>query len=96
MQFLIGLGVFIAAAAFYYYAYYSPVQQDYWEKLLTLPEYLERHPECKTSDDENASCYACHSEKVLFQPLTCLSDPRYKHICLSCGRILFRSKSIMS
>ncbi len=36
------------------------------------------------------------SDKVIFQPLTAHADPRYKHICLSCKKTLFRSKSIMS
>ena len=96
MQFLIGLGVVVAVGIFYYYVLYSPVQQDYWEKLPTLGQYLEKHPECKTDDDENAKCYACGSENVLFQPISSHIDPRYKHICLSCKRTLFRSKSIMS
>lgn len=96
MQFLIGLGIIVAVGIFYYYVLYSPAQQDDWDKLPTLPEYLDKHPECKTSDDENAKCYSCGSDKVIFQPLTTQLDPRYKHICLSCNRILFKSKSIMS
>jgi hypothetical protein len=96
MQFLIGLGCFVAIAAFYYYVLYSPKQHEDWDKLPTLPEYLDKHPECKTSDDENAKCYSCGSDKVIFQPLTSHEDPRYKHICLSCSKILFRSKSIIS
>jgi hypothetical protein len=96
MQFLIGLGCFVAAAAFYYYVGYSPQQQDDWDKLPTLSEYLDKNTECKTSDDENAKCYSCGSDKVIFQPLTTHLDPRHKHVCLSCSRILFKSKSIMS
>jgi hypothetical protein len=96
MQFLIGLGGFGAFAVFYYYVLYSPKQHDDWHKLPTLPEYLDNHPECKTANDENATCYSCGSDMVIFQPLTSHNDPRFKHICLSCNRILFRSKSIMS
>ncbi|MGL6618713.1 hypothetical protein ACSZN6_15030 [Aeromonas hydrophila] len=44
------------------------VTQPDWDKLPTLPEYLARHPECATDDSENASCCACGSHKVLFQP----------------------------
>ena len=95
MQFLIGLGLLVAAGAFYYYVLYSPAQQGDWEKLPSLSEYLTSHPECKTSDEENAKCFSCGSGKVIFQPLTTHEDPRYKHICLSCSRTLFRSKSII-
>ena len=96
MQFLIGLFCLVAVATFYYFIFYSPVQQDDWEKLPTLAEYLHQHPKCKTNDDENAKCYSCNSYKVVFQSLTSHEDPRYKHICLSCSKTLFRSKSIMS
>ncbi|MCE0557697.1 hypothetical protein [Motilimonas sp. E26] len=85
----------IIAMAIYYFAFYNKPNDDYWRKLPTLPEYLALHPECITDDDENARCCHCHSDKVIFQPLTCHSDPRYKHFCLSCKRELFRSKSIL-
>lgn len=93
--YLIGLIVFIGLALQYYYVYYSPQQHSDWHKLPFLAEYLVLHPECKTDDDENARCYHCESDKVLFQPLTCHSDPRYKHICLNCKTTLFKSKSII-
>ncbi len=86
----------IFVGCFYYFVLYSKPQDDDWQKLPTLKEYLDKHPECKTDDTENARCYSCGSDKVIFQPLTCHTDPRYKHICLSCSKTLFRSKAIMS
>ncbi|USH01281.1 hypothetical protein K6Q96_10120 [Grimontia kaedaensis] len=88
--------VLIGAAAFYYFVLYSKPQDENWRKLPTLAEYLDTHPECKTDDPENAKCFSCHSDKVIFQPLTVHDDPRYKHICLSCKKTLFRSTAIMS
>jgi hypothetical protein len=90
--FWFGLAFMAISALMYYFVYYSPVQQEDWEKIPTLEEYLLTHPECKTSDDENAKCYACGSEKVTFQPSTSLQDPKYKHSCFSCGRNLFKIK----
>jgi hypothetical protein len=71
------------------------VTQPDWDKLPTLPEYLSLHPECTTEDDENASCCACGSHKVLFSPLTGVGDYRLRHTCLSCGKVLFRSRAIL-
>lgn len=93
--YFIGLLIAIGFAAQYYFAFFSPHQDADWRKLPLLSEYLLKHPECKTDDDENASCYNCKSDKVIFQPLTSHEDPRYKHICMNCKRILFRSKSII-
>jgi hypothetical protein len=95
MPFFIGIGFFVAVGAFYYFVLYSPVQQGDWEKLPTLSDYLVKHPECETSDNETAKCYVCESEKVIFQPLTIPADPRYKHVCLSCSQVLFKSKSLI-
>ncbi|WP_154116395.1 MULTISPECIES: hypothetical protein [Vibrio] len=85
-----------AAATFYYFVSYSKPQDDDWHKLPTLEDYLIKHPECKTADSESAKCFSCGSDKVIFQPLTAHADYRYKHICLSCKKTLFRSKAIMS
>lgn len=95
MSFIIGLLCFLFAGVFYYYVLYSPQNDSDWRGLPTLKEYLEEHPECKTDDKENAKCYSCGSDKVIFQPLTIHTDPRYKHICFSCKRVLFKSKSLM-
>ncbi len=88
--------IICGAGAFYYFVNYSKPQDDDWHKLPMLSEYLEKHPECKTNDPENAKCFHCGSDKVIFQPLTAHSDPRYKHVCLSCKKVLFRSKAIVS
>ncbi|PSU34918.1 hypothetical protein [Photobacterium lutimaris] len=96
MDFLLSTLVLIGAGAFYYFVLYSKPQDDDWHKLPSLSEYLAKHPECKTEDPESAKCYSCGSDKVIFQPLTSHEDPRYKHICLSCKKILFKSKAIMS
>lgn len=69
--------------------------QPDWEALPTLPEYLALHPECVTDDDENARCHGCGSDKVLFNPLTGRGDYRLRHTCLSCGKVLFRSRAIL-
>ena len=69
--------------------------QPDWEALPTLPEYLARHPDCVTGDAENASCHACGSDKVVFHPLTGVGDYRLRHTCLACGKILFRSRTIL-
>ncbi|PSW23404.1 hypothetical protein C9I94_14850 [Photobacterium swingsii] len=90
--FLIGCGF----SVFYYFVIYSKPQDSDWHRLPTLSEYLGKHPECKTNDSENAKCFSCGSDKVIFQPLTIHSDPRYKHVCLSCKKVLFRSKAIVS
>ncbi|MGY4027432.1 hypothetical protein ACW5WQ_16000 [Aeromonas rivuli] len=71
------------------------VTQPNWNKLPTLPEHLSLHPECVTADDENASCYACDSHKVLFSPLTGAGDYHLLHTCLACGKVLFRSRAIL-
>ncbi|WP_022940551.1 hypothetical protein [Psychromonas hadalis] len=95
MAWYIYLIIAIGVTLQYYFVFYSPRQDEDWRKLPLLAEYLIQHPECKTDDDENARCYHCESNKVLFQPLTTHADPRYKHICLNCKTILFRSKSII-
>lgn len=95
MPWYIYLIIATGAALQYYFAFYSPRQDADWRKLPFLAEYLALHPECKIDDDKNARCYHCESNKVLFQPLTSHVDPRYKHICLNCKTILFRSKSII-
>lgn len=87
-----GLALMAVSALMYYFVYYSPIQQENWEKIPTLEKYLLTHPECKTSNDANAKCYACGSEKVTFQTLTSHQDPQYKHFCFSCGRKLFKRK----
>lgn len=85
-----------AGAVFYYFVLYSKPQDDEWQKLPSLTEYLTEHPECKVDDPETAKCCKCGSNKVIFQPLTTHSDPRYKHVCLSCKKVLFKSKAVMS
>ena len=42
--------------------------QPDWESLPTLPEYLALHPECATTDAENARCHGCGFRQVLFNP----------------------------
>ena len=69
--------------------------QPDWESLPTLPEYLALHPECATTDAENARCHGCGSDKVLFTPLTGRGDYRLRHTCLACGKVLFRSRAIL-
>ncbi|RZP53812.1 hypothetical protein D8T45_24150 [Vibrio vulnificus] len=96
MDFSIAILILIGVGAYYYFVVYSKPQDDDWHKLPSLLEYLSKHPECKTDDPESAKCYNCGSDKVIFQPLTTHADPRYKHICLSCKKTLFKSKSIMS
>ncbi|CAH0533229.1 hypothetical protein VST7929_01093 [Vibrio stylophorae] len=87
--------VIVGSAIFHYFVFYSKPQNDYWDKLPTLEDYLAQHPECKTEDPESAKCFSCGSNKVIFQPLSAHADPRYKHICLSCKKTLFKSKSII-
>lgn len=96
MGFLLSTLALIGSGVFYYFILYSKPQDDDWHKLPSLSEYLDKHPECKTEDPESAKCYSCGSDKVIFQPLTTHEDPRYKHICLSCKKTLFKSKAIMS
>lgn len=71
------------------------VTQPDWDRLPTLPEYLERHPECAIEDAENARCHGCGSDKVMFLPLTGAGDYRLRHTCLACGKVLFRSRAIL-
>ena len=80
---------------FYYFVFYNKPLDDEWQLLPDLHEYLSKYPNCKTEDTENASCCHCGSKTVVFQPLTSMIDPRYKHRCLSCKRLLFKSKSII-
>ena len=96
MDFFILLLILIGAGAYYYFVFYSKPQDNDWHKLPSLSEYLSKHPECQTDDHESAKCYSCGSDKVIFQPLTTHEDPRYKHICLSCKKTLFKSTAIMS
>lgn len=96
MDFFVILLLLAGAGVYYYFVSYSKPQDDEWHKLPSLSEYLLQHPECKTEDPESAKCYSCGSEKVVFQPLTTHSNPRYKHVCLSCKKTLFKSKAIMS
>lgn len=65
---------------------------DLTDVRLTLPECLARHPECATDDSENASCCACGSDKVLGHPQTGWFDHRFRHTCLACGKVLFRTE----
>lgn len=91
--FLIGLIITIGLVAQYYYIYLSPRQYNSWRQLPFLAEYLLKHPECKTDDNESARCFNCQSDKVLFQAILSQQDTRYKHVCLNCKHVLFRIKS---
>jgi len=84
------------AALAAYLVFYFKLKGRHLRKLPSLAEYLERHPECRTDDNEKALCYSCKSDKVVFQPLTRVNDPRYKHRCMSCKKILFGSENIFS
>ncbi len=95
MSLLWSLIIIPLVAIFYYFVIYSKPKNDDWESLPTLEQYLKKYPHCKTADDENTMCSSCSSDKVIFQPLTAMSDPRYRHVCLSCNKVLFRSNSIM-
>jgi hypothetical protein len=92
---LLAIAAPVITIAIYYFAFYNKPTDDHWRKLPTLPEYLAKHPDCVTEDDENARCCHCQSDKVIFQPISCHLDPRYKHFCLSCKRELFRSDAIL-
>ncbi|MDD1782600.1 hypothetical protein LRP49_15615 [Enterovibrio sp. ZSDZ35] len=84
-------------ALFYFFVLYSKPQDEDWKKLPTLEEYLAANPECRVEDPQLAKCRHCGSEKIVFQTLTGVaSDPRFKYICVSCKKVLYRDKSLMS
>ncbi|WP_265183045.1 hypothetical protein [Aeromonas hydrophila] len=39
-----------------------------------------------------ARCCACGSDKVLGHPQTGWFDHRFRHTCLACGKVLFRTE----
>ncbi|MGY3885448.1 hypothetical protein [Aeromonas aquatica] len=61
----------------------------FWDKRHANPDWL-RLP---TSEDElNARCCTCGSDKVVGHPQTGWPDHRYRHTCLACGKVLFRTE----
>ncbi|MFA7835964.1 hypothetical protein ACEOB3_21075 [Aeromonas dhakensis] len=63
-----------------------------WLRLPTRAEYLSAHPECASGDTLSARCCACGSDKVLGHPQTGWFDHRFRHTCLACGKVLFRTE----
>ena len=63
-----------------------------WQRLPTRAEYLSTHPECTTNDALGARCCACGSDKVLGHPQTGWYDNRFRHTCLACGKVLYRTE----
>ncbi|WP_447838489.1 hypothetical protein [Aeromonas salmonicida] len=63
-----------------------------WQRLPTRAEYLSTHPECTTDDALGARCCACGSDKVLGHPQTGWYDNRFRHTCLACGKVLYRTE----
>ncbi|HDX8378272.1 hypothetical protein [Aeromonas salmonicida] len=63
-----------------------------WQRLPTRAEYLSTHPECSTDDALGARCCACGSDKVLGHPQTGWYDNRFRHTCLACGKVLYRTE----
>lgn len=66
--------------------------QPDWQRLPTRAKYLSTHPECTTDDELGARCYACGSDKVLGHPQTGWFDHRFRHTCLACGKVLYRTE----
>ncbi|MGY3911137.1 hypothetical protein ACW5XW_07725 [Aeromonas piscicola] len=64
----------------------------FWDRRHARAEYLSVHPECATGDTLNALCCACGSDKVLSHPQTGWFDHRFRHTCLACGKVLFRTE----
>ncbi|KXF81573.1 hypothetical protein [Enterovibrio coralii] len=87
----------VGGALFYFFVMYSRPQDKEWEKLPTLEKYLAANLDCRVDDPELAKCRHCGSEKIVFQTLSGVpSDPRFKHTCVSCKKVLYRGKSLMS
>ncbi|KTA75090.1 hypothetical protein [Aeromonas salmonicida] len=63
-----------------------------WQRLPTRAEYLSTHPECTTDDVLGARCCACGSDKVLGYPQTGWYDNRFRHTCLACSKVLYRTE----
>lgn len=63
-----------------------------WQRLPTRAECLSTHPECTTDDALGARCCACGSDKVLGHPQTGWYDNRFRHTCLACGKVLYRTE----
>ena len=66
--------------------------QPNWQRLPTRAEYLSSHPECATGDELGARCCACGSDKVLGHPQTGWFDHRFRHTCIACGKVLYRTE----
>ncbi|HEA3089036.1 hypothetical protein [Aeromonas salmonicida] len=58
-----------------------------WQRLPTRAEYLST-----TDDALGARCCACGSDKVLGHPQTGWYDNRFRHTCLACGKVLYRTE----
>ncbi|WP_336288973.1 hypothetical protein [Aeromonas dhakensis] len=50
------------------------------------------HPECASGDTLSARCCGCGSDKVLGHPQIGWFDHRFRHTCLACGKVLFRTE----
>ncbi|WP_288841289.1 hypothetical protein [uncultured Deefgea sp.] len=63
---LTGLGivtVVLLAALFWYYVIYNPAAQTDWERLPTLTQYRQQHPQCVRG--EQTLCCHCGSAEHL-------------------------------
>ena len=93
MDLLLLFGLFTMGATLYAMRFWDRrhAHPD-WQRLPTRAEYLSTHPECTTDDVLGARCCACGSDKVLGHPQTGWYDNRFRHTCLACGKVLYRTE----
>ncbi|QZA80786.1 hypothetical protein [Deefgea piscis] len=88
---LTGLGivtVVLLATLFWYYVIYNPAAQTDWERLPTLAQYRQQHPQCVRG--EQTLCCHCGSTEHLDLGLLQYTDWRRQMMCRQCKNRLWR------
>lgn len=93
MDLMLLFGLFVMGCTLYAIRFWDKRHANPdWLRLPSRAEYLEAHPDCTTEDELGARCCACGSDKVIGHPQTGWPDHRYRHTCLACGKVLFRTQ----
>lgn len=65
------------------------VRHKRWRGVLTLSQFVELHPECKT--DRGIRCAACSSGSIKNWGWEGANDARRTFTCNHCGNLLYRN-----
>jgi len=94
IQYIIFGGGLFAIISLYYFTFHQTAQANDWQDLPYLQEYLNKHPECQTNNDNQIKCFYCQAIQIKPKASPNTQHHQYKHICIACSRPLFRSRTL--